>query len=140
MSKSQIPNPKSQTTIAKAKFLAGSQNAIDVREQGGALLIRVKVQPKAPAGAIVGEHAGALKIKVTAAPENGRANRDAVKFLAGKLGLRRSDISIVSGEHSRDKLFAIRGLKRDEVLRRLQSLVPTQVVRSQDPESRMDRE
>ena len=113
---------------------------LNVSEKHGVLLLPVRVQPKAPAGAIVGEHAGALKIKVTAAPENGRANRAAVKFLAGKLGLRRSDISIVSGEHSRDKLFAIRGLKRDELLRRLQSLVTTQVVRSQEPESRMDRE
>lgn len=87
--------------------------------------MRVKVQPKASADAIVGEHAGALKIRVAAAPEDGKANRAAVKFLAGKLGLRRSDITIISGEHSRDKLFAIQGLTKGEILHRLQSLQTT---------------
>jgi uncharacterized protein len=96
-----------------------------MREQGGALLIRVKVQPKASADAIVGEHAGALKIRVAAAPEDGKANRAALEFLAGRLGLRKSAISIVSGERSRDKLFAVRGLTKGEILHRLQSLQTT---------------
>jgi uncharacterized protein (TIGR00251 family) len=103
-------------------FLAGRQSTIEMREQRGVLLIRVRVQPKAPESAIVGEHAGALKIRVAAAPEKGRANRAAIEFLAGSLGLKKSDITIVSGGHSRDKLFSIRGLKRDELLRRLESL------------------
>lgn len=106
-------------TNDKNNSFAGRQSSIEMREQGGALLIRVKVQPKASADAIVGEHAGALKIRVAAAPENGKANRAAVEFLAEKLGLRKSDITIISGEHSRNKLFAVRGLKRDELLERL---------------------
>jgi uncharacterized protein (TIGR00251 family) len=94
----------------------GKRDAIEISERDGALLIRLKVQPKASADAIAGEHGGALKIRVTAAPENGKANRAVVEFIAEKLGLKRSDVSIVSGEHSRDKLLAIRGLKRDELL------------------------
>jgi uncharacterized protein (TIGR00251 family) len=101
---------------------ACGRGAIEVRVQGGALIIRVKVQPKASSDAIVGAHAGALKIRVAAAPEKGRANRAAVEFLAGKLGLRRPSISVVCGEHSRDKMFAIEGMSRDELLRRLRSL------------------
>jgi len=120
--KSKIPNPKIQSANSKSTSLAGRLSTIEMREQGGTLLIRVRVQPKASADAIVGARAGALKIRVAAAPENGRANRAAIEFLAGSLGLRKSDITIVSGGHSRDKLFSIRGLKRDELLHRLESL------------------
>ncbi|MCX6339315.1 MAG: DUF167 domain-containing protein [Candidatus Aureabacteria bacterium] len=112
-------------TNDKNNSFEGRQNPIEIREQDGTLRMRVKVQPKASADAIVGEHAGALKIRVAAAPEDGKANRAAVKFLAGKLGLRRSDITIISGEHSRDKLFAIQGLTKGEILHRLQSLQTT---------------
>lgn len=98
------------------KFTVREQKAIEIKERDGALLIRLKVQPKASADAIVGEHGGALKIKVAAAPENGKANRAVVEFIAEKLGLKKSDVSIVSGGHSRDKLIAVRGLKREELL------------------------
>ncbi|MEJ2744583.1 MAG: DUF167 domain-containing protein [bacterium] len=94
-------------------------DSIEIKERGSDLLVRIKVQPKASVNSIVGEHGGALKIKVTAAPENGKANRAVVEFMAERFGLKRSDVSIVSGGHSRDKLLAVRGLKRDELLRLL---------------------
>jgi len=94
----------------------GKKDSIEISERDGVLFVRVKVQPKASAAAIVGEHGGALKIRVAAAPENGKANRAVVEFMAKKLRLKKSDVSIISGEHSRDKLIAIRGLKREELL------------------------
>ncbi len=130
--KSQIPNPKAaplgdardrQIPNPKVMSLAGGQGTIEMRERGGDLLIRVRVQPKASADAIVGAHAGAVKIKVAAAPEDGKANRAAIEFLAESLGLKKSDVTIVSGAHSKDKLFSMRGVKRDELLRRLESLL-----------------
>jgi len=105
--------------MTKLDTQLGKMDLIEIKERDGALLVRLKVQPKASADAIVGEHGGALKIKIAAAPENGKANRAAVEFIAEKLGLKRSAVSIVSGEHSRDKLIAIRGLKREELLRLL---------------------
>jgi uncharacterized protein (TIGR00251 family) len=95
---------------------ARGRQLLEIGERNGVLLVKIKVQPKASANAIVGEHGGALKIKVTAAPENGKANRAVVDFVAKRLGLRRSDVSVASGEHSRDKLLAVRGLNREELL------------------------
>ena len=115
-SEGQIPNPKALSTGPGVGTRESKRLSIEIKERGGELLIRVKVQPKASADAIVGEHGGALKIRVAAAPEKGKANRAVVEFIAEKLGLKRSDVSIVSGEHSRDKLLAIRGVKREELL------------------------
>jgi len=45
-------------------------------------LLHVRVQPKARASAIVGWQAGTLRVRVTAAPEDGRANRAVIELLA----------------------------------------------------------
>jgi uncharacterized protein (TIGR00251 family) len=83
---------------------------LDLREKDGAVLLRVRLQPGASEDAIAGEYAGALKVKVHAPPEKGRANRAAVEFLAAFFGVRRSAVTLVRGECSRDKLFAIKGM------------------------------
>lgn len=83
---------------------------LDLREKDGAVLLKVHLQPGASKNAIAGERAGALKVKVHAPPEKGRANRAAVEFLADYFGLKRSAVTLVRGGCSRDKLFAIKGI------------------------------
>src|SRR5206468_1673477 len=72
---------------------------------------------------IDGEHGGALKVAVSAAPEKGRANRAVERLLAEALDWRVSAVSIVAGEKSRDKVVEIRGLEREEIRRRLSEIL-----------------
>ncbi len=62
-----------------------------------------------------GEQAGALKVAVTAPPEDGRANKALVEALRDALGLKRSQVELLSGDKSRDKKFLIRGVGKDEL-------------------------
>jgi hypothetical protein len=74
------------------------------------VILPVRAQPGARKNAVVGEHNGALKVAVTAAPEKGKANKALVKLLAESLGLSKSHIELVSGETSQDKRFLIRAV------------------------------
>lgn len=88
---------------------------IEVRESGTSLLFSVKVQPKASASRVVGEHGGALKIAVTAPPEKGRANAAVIALLAKVLGVPRSSIEIIRGHASRTKTLSMRGRTKGEL-------------------------
>lgn len=67
----------------------------------------------------MGEQAGALKVAVTAAPEQGKANKAILEVLREALGLKRSQIEQISGETSRDKRFLIRDLSQGELEARI---------------------
>jgi hypothetical protein len=86
-------------------------------------VLPVRAQPGARKTAILGEQAGALKVAVTAPPEDGRANQALVKTLRDVLELKRSQIELVSGMTSRDKRFLVRGLKAREMLAKLASVL-----------------
>jgi uncharacterized protein YggU (UPF0235/DUF167 family) len=51
-----------------------------------------------------------LKVAVTQAPERGKANRAIIELLADALGLRKSQITLLSGETSQQKQFLITGI------------------------------
>lgn len=93
------------------------QLALENRDGGVAL--SVKAQPGAKRNAIVGVHAGALKVAVTAAPEQGKANQAIATLLAETLGLRKADVELLSGQTSRAKKFLLRGTTVEEVRGRL---------------------
>ncbi len=82
-------------------------------------VLPVRAQPGARKAGIIGAQAGALKVAVTAPPEDGRANKALAEALRAALGLKRSQLVLVSGATSRDKRFLIRGLTPQEVLARL---------------------
>ena len=67
------------------------------------LVIKVFVQPRSSRNSIVGPHGDALKIKLTAPPVAGEANRLCIKFLAKSLGLPKTAVEIISGHSSRTK-------------------------------------
>jgi len=68
---------------------------------------------------IVGRHGTAWKVRVTQAPEDGKANAAVVQLLADTLALPRRDVEIVSGHASRDKTIALAGIDPAEIERRL---------------------
>lgn len=92
---------------------------LDLHEKDGAVLLKVRLQPGASTDAVAGERAGALKVKVHAPPEKGRANRAAVEFLAEHFGLKRSAVALVRGDLSRDKVFRLEGMDIPRLLARL---------------------
>ncbi|MCP4668216.1 MAG: YggU family protein [Deltaproteobacteria bacterium] len=77
--------------------------------------IKVKVLPRSSANQIVGREEGVFKVKLTAPPVEGKANKALKEFLAKRLGLPKSDVEIVSGERSRLKSVLIHGLSLKEV-------------------------
>jgi hypothetical protein len=82
-------------------------------------IIGVKVVPRAARDEIVGWLDGALKVRVRAPPQDGRANRALEQLLADALGLKNSAVTVASGHGSAHKRVAIEGLDREEIARRL---------------------
>jgi uncharacterized protein (TIGR00251 family) len=60
-----------------------------------------------------------LKVKVSAAPEKGKANQCLVKFLAEQLGVKKNAVSIISGERNPVKRVKVAGLTSDMLLKKL---------------------
>lgn len=94
---------------------------IRVEERAGALVITIRAQPGARRQGIVGAHGDALKIAVTQPPEKGKANDAILTALCKTLGLRRSQIELVSGATSRQKRVAIRGVSAAELRQRIEA-------------------
>jgi uncharacterized protein (TIGR00251 family) len=97
---------------------------IELLDHAEGIILPVRAQPGARKNAIVGAHHGALKAAVTAPPQDGRANEALLDLLRRGLGLKRSQITLLSGEQSRDKKFLIRAIERDELARRLAAVIP----------------
>ena len=83
------------------------------------VVLPVRAQPGASRAGIRGEHGGALKVAVTQVAEKGKANEALVETLAQGLGLKRSQIELVSGGTQRDKQFLVRGVEREELMARI---------------------
>jgi uncharacterized protein (TIGR00251 family) len=81
--------------------------------------MRLRVKPGARRRAIEGEHGGALRVAVAAAPEKGRANQEVEGLLADVLGVARAAVRVVGGHASRDKSVVIEGLGAEEIRGRL---------------------
>ena len=82
--------------------------------------LRLRVSPGAGRSEIVGRHGNAWKVRVSAAPERGRANDALLRLLAERLGLPRGGLSLVSGRAGREKIVEARGISPDEAARRLE--------------------
>ena len=86
-----------------------------ITEVEGGVTFAVRVVPRASRNEIVGVHGDALKVRLTAPPVEGRANEALVVLLAKRLGVRKSQVEIVTGATSRRKLIRVIGLLAQEV-------------------------
>jgi uncharacterized protein (TIGR00251 family) len=93
---------------------------IAVTEHAEGCVLTVRAQPGARRAGVQGEQAGALKIAVTAPPQDGRANKALMEELRQFLGVKRSQVELIGGQTSRDKRFLIRGVTRAELEAKLQ--------------------
>ena len=82
---------------------------IDYSEKAGALIFKVQVVPRASRSEIVGEHNGALKVRLAAPPVDGAANEELVRTLARALGVKRGAVEITAGQTSKTKQVRVTG-------------------------------
>lgn len=84
------------------------------------ILLKVYLQPKASKNEIVGPYRDGLKVRVTAAPVEGKANEALIRLFAKELGISPSAIEILKGHHTREKTLRITGSLGQESKKRLQ--------------------
>jgi uncharacterized protein (TIGR00251 family) len=83
--------------------------------------LRLRVVPGARHDAFVGRYGDGWKVRVTAPPERGAANRAVVELVARTLRVPARSVTLVSGEASRDKIVELSGLDIGELDGRLAS-------------------
>lgn len=94
---------------------------IECSQRDGDLTFRVKVVPRASRSEIAGEQAGALRIRLAAAPVDGAANDELITTLARLLQISRTAVDITSGYSSRIKCVRIKGATPGDLERLLQT-------------------
>jgi uncharacterized protein (TIGR00251 family) len=90
---------------------------------GEGIVLRVHVQPRAGRDVVTGRHGDALKVRVTAAPTDGRANDAVARLLAASFGVAPSTVELVSGWTSRTKRFRLAGVTAADARDRLRDLL-----------------
>ncbi|HKW74433.1 MAG TPA: DUF167 domain-containing protein [Terriglobales bacterium] len=90
-----------------------------VNETAKGAAFAVKVQPRARKNAITGMVGNALKLAVTAPPVNGKANQAVIEFFADWFEIPRSQVTITSGETSRNKLIRVTGVTAQQLHEKL---------------------
>jgi uncharacterized protein len=89
---------------------------LEVVQRDGSVVFAVRVVPRASRDAIEGEHAGALKIRLTSPPVEDRANHALRRLLAERLNVPIAAVRIIAGEKSRTKRVSVAGVSPRQVL------------------------
>ena len=85
-----------------------------IRETKEGLIINLKISPNAAKNDIVKDETG-VKIKLTAQPIEGKANKALLEFLSKKLKVPKTSIEIIKGETSKDKTLLIKVTDNDKI-------------------------
>ena len=97
--------------------------SLEIRQVDGGVLLGVKVIPGSSRTQLAGEYNGMLKVKLSAAPEKGRANQSLIEYIAEHLKVKKGNISIVSGATKPVKQLQILGVEPEVVLGSLSNLI-----------------
>ena len=89
-----------------------------LRRDAEGWLLAIHVQPGAKRSEVAGLHGDALKIRVAAAPVEGKANAALIAYLAKALGVSKRAVTVLKGEASREKLVRVadQGAKPEALL------------------------
>jgi uncharacterized protein (TIGR00251 family) len=90
-----------------------------IQEADGGVVFTAKIVPGSSRTGLCGLLNGMLKIKISAAPEKGKANRALVGFLAKKLGVKKKAVSIISGQTNPVKQVQVLGISTETLLKKL---------------------
>ena len=77
--------------------------------------LNIRVQPKAKRN-VIEVDGDRIVVRVTAAPEDGKANDAVMTLLAKKLGIAKGRITVVRGHKARDKQLEIQGIETEKVM------------------------
>lgn len=83
------------------------------KKTASGVTLSIKVVPKSSTTAIVGVEGGELKIRVAAPPEDGKANKELIRFLSKVFKVPQRDIQLIKGETSRHKVLLIASISID---------------------------
>ena len=92
-----------------------------IQQLGDAVVFTVKVVPGSSKTQIGGLLNGMIKIRVSAAPEKGKANKLLVNFLAKQLGIKSKAVSIISGHRTAVKRVQVSGIQVKNIMRIIES-------------------
>ena len=81
--------------------------------------ISVRVHPNAARNEVTGVIDGIYQVRVSAPPVKGKANKELIAFLSRLLGVSKSQIDIIKGHTTRNKLIVIDGLSQEDIMKRL---------------------
>jgi len=93
-------------------------------ESEDGVIFRVKVVPGSSKTQIAGEFDGMLKVRVSAPPEKGKANKCLTEYLAKIFAVKKNDVRVVSGFTGPVKKIAVTGMTTDEAGTRLSESLP----------------
>jgi uncharacterized protein (TIGR00251 family) len=100
---------------------------LDIKKTDIGISFKIYVQPKASKNSIVGLHDDALKIRLTAPPVDGAANKLCIKYLSKITGISKSAFEITAGHTSRKKHILVQcqnhNLSPDEVIKKIKKLI-----------------
>ena len=91
-----------------------------LRESAGRTTLTLHIQPGAKKTEVTGLHGDALKIRLAAPPVDGKANAALIGFVADRLGVAKSAVSLKSGQTSRRKVLEITAAPEDTAQRLMQ--------------------
>ena len=83
------------------------------------MTLKVRVIPNAKKTGFAGHREGEILLRLNAPPADGKANKEAIEFVARFFGISRSAVQLAGGERSRHKIFEIVGLERSDLERKL---------------------
>lgn len=92
-------------------------------DEDGTVVLRLSVVPGAGRSMVAGRHGDALRVRVAAPPEKGRANTAVVELVASTLGVEPAAVTLVSGESSRSKRVRVQGIEEGDLRRRLDGAI-----------------
>lgn len=92
---------------------------LSIEEVSDGVVFAVKVVPGASRTAVSGLHGDMLKVRVSAAPEKGKANKCLSDHLAQVLGVKKNTVSVISGQTSPSKRVQVLGISAQALLDKL---------------------
>ncbi|GBE35470.1 hypothetical protein BMS3Bbin06_02011 [bacterium BMS3Bbin06] len=84
---------------------------IPFKKSKNGITVNIRVEPRSSRVEVVGRYGDSLKVKLTSAPVEGKANKQLIEVMARYLGVKKGAVHIIKGESSKDKVLEIEGLK-----------------------------
>ncbi|MCD9189147.1 MAG: DUF167 domain-containing protein [Pyrinomonadaceae bacterium] len=88
---------------------------LKITEKDDSIIFSVRVVPRASKSEIVGEHDGALRVRIASPPVDGAANAELVRLFAKTFGVSKSEIEITGGQTSKSKQIKISGVTAEKI-------------------------